>query len=456
MRPTPARLPDFLRPWAVLLIGTLSLGQTSMPTKAPRPVQFGPNVMLDGTPTFEPAITVNSLNPNSLVVGFFKLKGSGGASCLSYFSADGGLTWNQGGAPPQPSTNNSCIYVSLSSDSQGNFYYAYSINPQSLMVAKSTDGGRSFPTASTVATFEEFPYVEVDSQPASHFQGSIYVTYSDLSTGDIKLVRSRDGGSTWSTPLTLAVETASSPFIDGSRTVVAPDGTAYVFYLEFDVRTFGAASVLFVSSSDGGVTWSQPVAVASHLPTLGFFNLRNADPSFGSKPDRGFEASSLPTAAIGPDGTIFVAWADLPHGSCTLLAGDGEDPCTNTDIRLSVSRDRGKSWTAPVKVSGETSATDQFNPSITVRDDGLVSLIWLDKRLDPNNVNFDAFYTNTYDGVNFLPDVRVSSATSLVGNSGLVGNYIGIDGNATQVFPIWDDMRNGKSAIVTASGTLSP
>jgi len=109
-----------------------------------------------------------------------------------------------------------------------------------------------------------------------------------------------------------------------------------------------------------------------------------------------------------------------------------------------------------VKVSNETSATDQFDPSIAVRDDGLVSLIWLDKRLDPNNVNFDAFYTNTYDGVNFLRDVRVSSATSLVGNSSLVGNYIGIDGNATQVFPIWDDMRSGKSAIVTASGTLSP
>ncbi len=57
-----------------LLIGVLSLSSTLAPSQPPRNVQFGPNIMLGGTGSYEPAIAVNPLDPDNLVAGFFELK----------------------------------------------------------------------------------------------------------------------------------------------------------------------------------------------------------------------------------------------------------------------------------------------------------------------------------------------------------------------------------------------
>ncbi len=213
--------------------------------------------------------------------------------------------------------------------------------------------------------------------------------------------------------------------------------------------------IQFVKSADGGHAWSTPADVAANLPTPGSFLIKNADPKFGSAASAGLFANSLPTAAVAPDGTLFVAWVDFSRGSCTQLSSALE-PCVNADVRLAVSSNDGKSWSAPVKVSDETNATDQFQPWITTHPDGLLSIVWLDKRLDPSNENFDAFYTNTYDGVHFLPNVRVSTATSIIGTNMFIGDYQGIVATADAIFPIWNGVQNGNPAIFTSIGRLAP
>jgi len=130
--------------------------------------------------------------------------------------------------------------------------------------------------------------------------------------------------------------------------------------------------------------------------------------------------------------------------------------CVNADVRLSVSRDGGGSWTRPVKVSDETNATDQFMPWVAVHPSGLLSLIWEDKRLDPDNFNYDIFYTNTRDGVTFLPNVRVSSATSQVTTEYNGGDYSNLAVTADRIFPVWNDSRFVNVEIFTARGTLRP
>jgi len=177
----------------------------------------------------------------------------------------------------------------------------------------------------------------------------------------------------------------------------------------------------------------------------------NANPGFGTTPNVGLLAFSFPAAAVGPDGTFFVAWFDFPNGSC-LDTGSGPPACTNSDVRLSVSRDGGRTWTAPVKVSDETNATDQFFPWIATHPDGRLSLVWPDRRLDPNNVNYDAFYTGTLDGSSFLDDLRVTTATSVLGNQQFIGDYTGLAGTADA----WCDMRSGNPDVLGAPGILLP
>src|SRR5262249_39253088 len=144
-------------------------------------------------------------------------------------------------------------------------------------------------------------------------------------------------------------------------------------------------------------------------------------------------------------------------GSCTSV-GFQDWACSNADVRLSISRNGGKVWTRPVRVSDDTGTTDQVFPWIATHPDGLLSLAWIDRRLDPNNIDANTFYSNTSDGATFLPNVRVSSATSTVGIGKFIGDYIGLAATAGKVYPVWGDLRIDpqRPHDYVAIGTLQP
>jgi hypothetical protein len=400
-----------------------------------------------------------------------------GAVCRSAFTTNEGGSWSLGGATPlqqRPgATNVQCIDPSIAADFQGNFYLAYlNVNsplnqfPFDVFVAKSTDGGATFPTYAVAVpgvsgvNDADKPYIGADNQPASPFRGSLYVSWTDFgSKQTIKAVFSRDGGLTWSAPAAVSHPTKVNQNITGSLPVVAPDGTVYVFWMLAVTSSSNDLSILFSKSQNGGVTWGPQSTVAAHLPSPGFINLKNADPAYGTDPFSGLRIISNPSAAIAPDGTIYVAWTDFPQGTCTQLSQFGDWACSNADVRLSVSRNGGRGWTAPVKISDDgAGGTDQFFPWIATHPDGLLSLAWIDRRLDPNNVDCNTFYTNTSDGVTFLPNVRASSVTSTVGTGEFIGDYIGLAATANAAFPVWGDLRFSSTAPTdfTAKGTLQP
>ncbi|HET7011309.1 MAG TPA: sialidase family protein [Anaerolineales bacterium] len=421
----------------------------------------------------EPAIAVNPADGQNLVAGFHDLfPKTQDFVCRFAFTADGGQTWNLGGAAPLQTSGNFCSDPALAADAQGNFYYAYlDINfgatRSDIDVAKSTDGGQTFATFSIAVhghpstNFPDKEFIAVDTSPASPFQGAIYLSWTDFlnptdplarDNGQIKVVVSRDGGATWSDPLAISESAQFPKAISGSLPVVAADGTAYVFYADFTANT-GPLSIKFSKSTDGGETWSAPADVASDLASPGRFRLKNADPAFGSVPGRGFRSNSFPTAAIAPDGTIYVAWIDFPDGLC-VNDRSGRPPCVNSDVRLAVSTDGGASWTDPVKVTDERNATDQFFPWIAAHPGGRLSIIWQDKRLDPNNVDFDTFYTSTTNGRAFRPDVRISTATSRAGLTTFIGDYNYLAVTSSGIFPVWTDRRFRNNDIFTVTGSL--
>jgi hypothetical protein len=438
-----------------------------------RGVRFGIDVRLGGDAgpyQSEPAIAVNPASPGNMVAGFIDYADrprQDGVRTTS--TTDGGATWTASAAAPQQDTRNVSGDPSVAGDAAGNLYHAYlefgvtgsTANDVDVLVARSTDGGRTFPTFtvaaahSDTASFDK-PYMTVDVQPKSRFKGTIYVATMDFFSG-VKIVVSRDGAATWSAPLLIAPFPANpTGFSQSPLPVVAPDGTAYVFYAEYDsFREPRVTSILYVRSRDGGRTWSAIAAVASNLPSPGEFTLKNADPDFGSTLGSGVQAFSFPSAAIAPNGNIFVVWVDFPRGSCQFLGGS-PSPCTNADVRLSVSKDGARSWSAPVVVNDDAGPNDQFFPWIATHPDGLASIMWLDRRLDSHNLDFDLYYTNTYDGQSFLPDVRVNTLPSLLGTQFFIGDYQGMAATADGVFPVWNDLRSGTPAVFLARGTLGP
>jgi hypothetical protein len=393
----------------------------------------------------ESAIAANPRNPDNLVAVFQgRLAPGDPRSCFFAFTIDRGKTWQVGGRAPLEGPGDFCADPAVAADDAGNFYFSYIdlrgsgqfFSELDVLVAKSVDGGMTFPSFSIAvdndpstnhSPFPDNDFIGADAHPGSPFHGTIYVAYTDLSDqkGDeVAIAISRDGGLTWAPPQIIGPTHGNEPGIlrTGALPVVAPDGIVYTFWAESTFTT-GPLAIRWTKSADGGVT------------------------------DAGLLVLTYPTAAVAPDGTVYVAWSDFSGSSC-VVTGSELPACTNSDVRLSVSRNGGATWTAPVKVSHETNATDQFFPWIASHPDGRLSLVWLDRRLDPDNVNYDAFYTSTFDGSIFQPDLRVSSSSSLLGAQGLIGDCIGLAATPTAVLPAWCDNRFANPDIFSSVGKL--
>lgn len=91
-----------------------------------------------------------------------------------------------------------------------------------------------------------------------------------------------------------------------------------------------------VKSSDGGVTWSKPVAISQLVDII-------------PVADTAFRVNSYPAAAIAPDGTAYVAWSSLMSDKGGLCPGVTNSGCHAT-VLYSKSTDGGATWTSPAAV----------------------------------------------------------------------------------------------------------
>lgn len=140
------------------------------------------------------------------------------------------------------------------------------------VIARSGDGGVSWTHAMDIAHFKDI----ADPIPGANFRtdsfasaavdqsnGAIYVAWSDATGGAGRIVvsKSTDQGSTWSTPKPVSRAADGYAFFQGLD--VAPNGRVDVAYQALKAKsttTYGAGNAridaFFVSSTDGGATWS--------------------------------------------------------------------------------------------------------------------------------------------------------------------------------------------------------
>jgi hypothetical protein len=217
-------------------------------------------------------------------------------------------------------------------------------------VAVSVDHGRSFarvshlrvPTPPTQnGNWGDRDFIAVGAD------GTIYVTWDygpsadevqtlctpdgscSFSAGDFNAViqKSTDGGKTWTMPHAIS---PAYP-LGGAFTapiVVEPDGTLGVLYLGHPTNpstlAVGPGTEYFTSSSDGGATWSSPVAVDPEVGTIALTEW--------------WIDGSL---AVDASGTLYAAWDTQTGGSDTGW--------------LAWSSDGGQTWSSALRVtSGAT------------------------------------------------------------------------------------------------------
>jgi len=252
---------------------------------------------------------------------------------------------------------------------------------------------------------------------------------------------SHDGGATWTPEIVpfsrcaggtgdLDYERASDPWV-----TFAPDGTAYVMSLSFNVVRNGLNAMLVSRSEDGGDTWSEPVTLVRNdalVPPF-LFNDKNsiaADPTDADfvyavwdRPrfpsDRaGFQANNAFSfrgdgmLARTTDGgetweparpifeprsnrfTIGHQIAVTPDGTVVDIFDHVKGSGVNVpSFQISVMRstDHGETWSAPIKVSEERSAP-VFDPDTgdPVRAGAFLPDIAAD--LDPSSPGYGNLY----------------------------------------------------------------
>ena len=162
-------------------------------------------------------------------------------------------------------------------------------------------------------------WIACDNGASSPFRGHCYVSYSDVERVELVTQTSVDGGKTWSaavgSPDHAGRRGIRGPYAPGPQQVALPDGTLVVPLFDGELSA--------VRSTDGGATFSAGTRIAAA--------------SFSRVP--GLRAAPLPSAEVGADGTVFLAWPD-----CALRPS-----CAANDIVFSKSR-TGVNWPLPVRI----------------------------------------------------------------------------------------------------------
>jgi hypothetical protein len=314
-----------------------------------------------------------------------------------------------------------------------------------IVLEKSTNNGSSWSTPSLAFhgiapyTFVDKPWMQIDNTPTSQWPNWIYISTTEFDPSSntlIAVAHSTDGGVTFTN---VGVDSQVYPIVDQfSDLAIGKDGSVYLTWMRCSAtgpssNCGGTTSmIMFSKSLDGGSTWSTPVVIANA-------NLA-PDPCgafYGCLPNTGERVSNVPAIDIdrtsGPfSNRLYVAMYNYTGNKMQLL--------------VSKSNNGGATWGTPKHISNI--AQDQFFPWLTTNENGVVGVTWLDRRMDPSNINYDAFASkSTNGGVTYSPAVRVSTVSSNPFNDGFggtfMGDYTGDIWSENTLFGSWTDTRSG-------------
>lgn len=386
--------------------------------------------------------------------------------CEFHTTFDGGRTWTEGQlTAPAGFTNPPCptfdsggyghFNQSVAFGSGQNVYVTFSsqLMPSELpeerlrfgdavLVAKSTDGGRTFGTAvvamPNTAPLAQPMYIRPGLAVEPTPQGDrIYLTAWGLvvttggaggGPGDRRAVttRSDDGGATWAP--TVDAQAPGEQVRETTAPVIAPDGTVYLAWRNRDPGP-AVNNITVGRSTDRGATWTQQRAGV--VTGAGISN------------NGGF-----PRLAIDKrSGTLYLVYQATNFG--------------DLDVIFQRSSDAGATWSAPTRINDDArnNGAVQLTPNVAVAADGRIDVVWFDSRggFAINGQNpasrgaGDIYYASSNDGGStFSPNRRVTDR-SLSLDAGLVAEAGSYTWYSPQVVPIgdgevlvaWQDPRNG-------------
>jgi hypothetical protein len=274
-----------------------------------------------------------------------------------------------------------------------------------ILVSRSRDGvtwTAPVVAAGDTAEDDDKEWIACDNGSLSPFRGHCYLSYLDVRSSTIRTRVSTNGGLTWSAPVASVPETELG-FENGAQPVVQPDGTLVIVYALAAGGSHyadpAANQIRAVRSKDGGRTFSAPVTVAQveaeevrgiRAPTLpgaaadaggtiyavwGDCRLRDdcsdddmvvshsRDGLAWTPPER------VPLVDPASDQQVFVPGLGVDPAAIGRLAvvaytqpeSCSSETCHGIDAVVVSSRNGGRTWTAPRRLNAEPMAISSLS-----------------------------------------------------------------------------------------------
>lgn len=338
----------------------------------------------------EPAVRVSY--DNNVVVASEEGLGSGSDAWHGAASASAcGLSYagQPNAVAPGLGASGGDVDVAVGSSSVGGHYpvYVASLNVGSVSVAHSTDGGATYTNVPVVAG------LPLDDREwiAAYGASTALLTYHDISTDEIDVLRSDDGGATFR-EISQAIALTSPAVgpggneigniaIDRLNTAGAATGQfwAYQSYVSFANANSAQFDEAYLAvSNDGGSTWvDKPIGCS----------LTNASSTNGLDHE-------FPNVSVAPNGDIWVTWSD------------------DVNVFAAKSSDHGGTWTcAQVSANKATKNGPQAIMPWIRAGSGGVDLVYYNTAGGTNETWYVAFaqYTGSWGSPQDLLAVHTGS-----------------------------------------------